>query len=331
MSYAVTLIPGDGIGEEITCSMQQVLQKAGALIDWDLQSAGLCAVQNFGTALPEATLSSIRKNQVALKGPTTTPIGRGHQSANVCLRKDLDLFACVRPVKSIPGLKTRYDNIDLILVRENTEGLYSGQEVQVTPDTVISLKVVTERATRRIANFALDLCLKEKRKKLTIGHKANIMKLGDGFFLRLAQQEAEKSGVPTEDCIVDALCMRLVTQPEQLDVLLLENLYGDILSDLCAGLVGGLGVVPGANLGEKIAVFEAVHGSAPDIAGQNKANPTAMIKSAVMMLHYLGELGVAQNIENALHQALAKPESRTCDLGGLCTTQEFTEMVISQL
>ncbi|MEI6791354.1 MAG: isocitrate/isopropylmalate dehydrogenase family protein [Myxococcaceae bacterium] len=332
MSYSVTLIPGDGIGEEITKAMQQVLLASGVKISWDVQVAGLKAVQTFGNALPETTLNSIRKNQVALKGPTTTPVGTGHKSANVLLRQSLDLYAAVRPVKSIPGLKTRYENIDLILVRENTEGLYVGQEVQVTPETVISLKIVTEKGSRRIAQFALDLCEKRKRSQLTIGHKANIIKLGDGLFLKLAYEVAAKyPNIETQDCIVDALCMKLVMQPERFDVLLLENLYGDILSDLCAGLVGGLGLVPGANFGDDQAVFEAVHGSAPDIAGQNKANPTALIKSAVMMLEHLGEVSAAENIEHALNQTLADPNLRTADLGGTADTQSFTQSVIKHV
>ncbi|MEI6805512.1 MAG: isocitrate/isopropylmalate dehydrogenase family protein [Myxococcaceae bacterium] len=332
MSYAVTLIPGDGIGEEITHAMRQVIDASGVKIDWDVQAAGLKAVQTLGSALPEATLASIRKNQVALKGPTTTPVGTGHKSANVLLRQSLDLYASVRPVKSIPGIKTRYENVDLIIVRENTEGLYVGQEVQVTPETVISLKIVTEKASRRIAEFALGLCEKQNRKLLTVGHKANIIKLGDGLFLRMACEQAQKHAqITTNDCIVDALCMKLVMTPERFDVLLLENLYGDILSDLCAGLVGGLGLVPGANLGDKEAVFEAVHGSAPDIAGQNKANPTALIKSAAMMLDYLGEKSAALNVDAAVNKALTHAEFRTGDLGGTVSTAVFTQAVIKML
>lgn len=332
MSYSVTLIPGDGIGEEITYSVQQVLAASGVQIAWDVQAAGLKAVQDLGSALPEKTLQSIRKNQVALKGPTTTPVGTGHKSANVLLRQALDLYAAVRPVKSIPGLPTRYEDVDLILVRENTEGLYTGQEVQVTSDTVISLKIVTEKASRRIAQFALELCEKQNRKKLTVGHKANIIKLGDGLFLKMAYEMAlAHPKIKTDDCIVDALCMKLVTHPEDFDVLLLENLYGDILSDLCAGFVGGLGLVPGANFGDHEAVFEAVHGSAPDIAGQNKANPTALIKSAAMMLDYLGEKSAAENIESALNAVLAQPILRTADLGGAASTKDFTQSVIKAL
>ena len=332
MSYSVTLISGDGIGEEITRAMQQVLDASGVKISWDKQMAGLKAVQTLGSALPEATLESIRNNQVAIKGPTTTPVGTGHQSANVLLRQSLDLYAAVRPVKSIPGVKTRYEQVDLVIVRENTEGLYTGQETQVKPDTVVSLKIVTEQGSRRIAKFALELCEKQNRKNLTVGHKANIIKLGDGLFLRTAYEEASQHPkVHTRDCIVDALCMKLVTAPENFDVLLLENLYGDILSDLCAGLVGGLGLVPGANFGDKQAVFESVHGSAPDIAGQNKANPTALIKSAVMMLDYLGEKEASENIDAALNQILSQKKLRTADLGGVSTTEEFTQSVIKAL
>ncbi len=332
MSHSVTLIPGDGIGEEITHSMQQVLKAAGANIHWDLQPAGLAAVHTLGSAVPEVTLESIKKNQVALKGPTTTPVGTGHKSANVLLRQSLDLYASVRPVKSIPGLQTRYENVDLVIIRENTEGLYSGGEVRVTPDTIVSLKVVTEKATSRIAEYALNYCKNHHRKRLTIGHKANIMKLGDGFFLRRSEEiAAQFHSVQTNECIVDALCMKLVTDPTKFDVLLLENLYGDILSDLCAGLVGGLGVVPGANIGEKYAVFEAVHGSAPDIAGQGKANPTALILSAVMMLEHMGERSIAQNIRTAVETVLANISHRTSDLGGKSSTEEFTKAVVNAL
>jgi len=331
MPHVVTLIAGDGIGEEITRACVQVIEAVGIKIDWDVQSAGLKAINSLGSALPEATIESIRRNKVALKGPTTTPVGTGHKSANVLIRQSLDLYACVRPVKSIPGVKTHYENVDIVIVRENTEGLYSGQEVEITPGTVVSLKVVTQKASENIAKAAFELARKLGRKQVTVVHKANILKKGDGLFLSTALQVAKVyPNIEVNDVIIDALCMKLVTNPSSFDVLLLENLYGDIVSDLCAGLVGGLGVVPGANLGDQIAVFEAIHGSAPDIAGKNVANPTAMLKSAVMMLDFLGEKKAALKITNAIDQVLKKSKVRTADLGGKATTAEFTNEIIAQ-
>jgi isocitrate dehydrogenase (NAD+) len=332
MSHSVTLIAGDGIGEEVAKATMRALAATSVKIKWDIQQAGLGAVHEKGTPLPEATLESIRKNGIALKGPTTTPVGTGHRSANVLLRQALDLYSCVRPVKSVPGIKTRYEDVDLIIVRENTEGLYLGQEMEVTKGTVISLKVVTQKASERIARSAFELARKLGRKRVTVVHKANILKMGDGLFLFSAEQVArDYPEIIMDDVIVDALCMKMVTDPSRFDVLLLENLYGDILSDLCAGLVGGLGVVPGANLGEKAAIFEAVHGSAPDIAGQNKANPTALMKSAAMMLEYMGEKSAADSLSGALDTVLQKGKVRTFDLGGQASTEEFTNAVIAAI
>ena len=330
--HTVTLIAGDGIGDEVTNACVRAIEATSVKIVWDIQSAGLKAVADFGVALPGATLDSIKKNGVALKGPTTTPIATGHKSANVLMRQALDLYACIRPVKSVPGIKTRYDNVDLIIVRENTEGLYSGQEVQITPDVVASLKIVTKKATEKIAHAAFALAKKLGRKRITVVHKANILKMGDGLFLHTVEAVAKDyPEIILDDMIIDALCMKLVTNPCQFDMLLLENLYGDIVSDLCAGLVGGLGVVPGANIGEHAAVFEAVHGSAPDIAGQNKANPTAMMKSAAMMLEHLRETRAAHLLSKAIDMVLLQGHVKTSDLGGNATTEQFTDAVISAI
>ncbi len=332
MRHHVTLIPGDGIGEEVAEATLEVLKAAGVDIQWDHQSAGLAALYKSGTPVPKATLDSIRKNGVALKGPTTTPVASGHRSANVILRQELDLYACIRPVKSVPGVKSRYENVDLVIFRENTEGLYGGQELEVTKGTFVALKVVTEHACTAIANATFAYAAKHNRHHVTVGHKANILKLSDGLFLHRAYQVAEQyPGITCNDVIVDALCMRLVTDPSQFDMLLLENLYGDILSDLCAGLVGGLGLVPGANIGNDYAVFEAVHGSAPDIAGQGLANPTALIKSAVMMLQHLGEQTAAARIDTAVESVFLQGHVRTRDLGGQATTQEFTKALLAAL
>lgn len=332
MPHVITLIAGDGIGEEVANATVQVLDAMGLSITWDRQSAGLGSIDAYGSALPEATLESIRQNKVALKGPTTTPVGKGHKSANVVLRQALDLYACVRPVKTVPGIKTRFDDVDLIVVRENTEGLYSGKELEVLPGTVVSLKVVTQKACEKISRSAFEMARRLGRKKVTVVHKANILKMGDGLFLSTAYEVAKNyPEIAIDDVIIDALCMKLVTRPAQFDVLLLENLYGDIVSDLCAGLVGGLGVVPGANIGDDIAVFEAVHGSAPDIAGQNKANPTALMKSAVMMLDYLGEKPAAARLDKALSSVLQAGAVRTGDLGGTASTDAFTRAVLGEL
>jgi isocitrate dehydrogenase (NAD+) len=332
MSRRVTLIPGDGIGPEVTGAALAVLEAAGVEIAWDRVEAGAEVVAKYGTPMPEAALHSIRSNGVALKGPIGTPIGEGFRSANVTLRQSLDLYASVRPVKSIPGVPARYDGVDLIVVRENTEGLYSGLEHRVAPGIVESLKVVTEAASLRIARHAFALAEREGRREVCAVHKANILKLSDGLFLECARRIArEHPGVRYREIIIDNCCMQLVKNPAQFDVLLLENLYGDILSDLCAGLVGGLGVVPGANLGEGCAVFEAVHGSAPDIAGKRLANPAAVILSAAMLARHIGETARAAAIERAVAAALADPRNHPRDLGGSADLDQVTRAIIAAL
>ena len=327
-----TLIPGDGIGPEVTEAAVRVLDAAGVAIEWERVEAGGEVVSKYGTPVPEAALQSIRRLGLALKGPITTPVGEGFRSANVTLRQALDLYASVRPVKSIPGLPSRFEGVDLVVVRENTEGLYSGIEHRVTPGVVTSLKVVTERACLRISRYAFALAERQGRRKVTAVHKANIMKLTDGLFLECARKVArEHPSIEYDEIIIDNCAMQLVRDPTRFDVLLLENLYGDIMSDLCAGLVGGLGVVPGANIGDDCAVFEAVHGSAPDIAGKRLANPTAVILSAVELLRHAGESESAARIEAAVHAALAEPSVRTRDLGGSATLDQFTDAVIERL
>ena len=331
-SHRVVLIPGDGIGPEVTEAAVRVVQATGVSIQWEPVEAGADVFAKYGTPVPDAALNAIRQAGVALKGPITTPIGTGHRSANVILRQTLDLYACVRPVKSIPGVDTPFDDVDLVLVRENTEGLYSGLEHRVAPGIVESLKVVTERACLRIAKYAFELAERLGRPSVTAVHKANIMKMSDGLFLECAQRVArDHRSIEYREIIIDNCAMQLVRRPEQFEVLLLENLYGDILSDLCAGLVGGLGVVPGANVGEGCAVFEAVHGSAPDIAGKRLANPAAMMLSASEMLRHLGETGPAHAVEQAVHTALASPAKRTRDLGGEADLDAFTDAVIELL
>jgi isocitrate dehydrogenase (NAD+) len=328
MSHTVTLIPGDGIGPEVTEAVLRIIAVAGVSIEWLPFDAGLLALERHGTTLPIELLDSIRRTRVALKGPVTTPIGEGFTSVNVGLRKALSLFANVRPVWSIDGIPSRYSDIDLVIVRENTEDLYSGLEHEVVPGVVESLKVISQDASMRIARFAFDYARRNGRKSITAVHKANIMKLGDGLFLKCVRAVArENVDIPYNERIVDAVCMQLVINPHQFDLLVLPNLYGDIVSDLCAGLVGGLGVVPGANLGEDIAVFEAVHGSAPDIAGKNLANPTALLLSALMMLRHIHEDTAADRIMRALGRVLAAGTVRTGDLGGSATTTTFTNTV----
>ena len=324
-THTITLIPGDGIGPEVTKSVTAVLEAAGASIEWDRQDAGVTAFEKSGETLPKELLDSVARNKVALKAPVTTPIGEGFTSVNVGLRKALDLYANLRPVKNIPGVAARWSGVDLIIVRENTEDLYSGLEHVIIPGVVESLKIITTAASTRIAEFAFEFAKRYGRKKVTAVHKANIMKLGDGLFLDSTRTVAKRfPDIPYEERIVDAACMHLVMRPEQFDVLVLPNLYGDIVSDLCAGLVGGLGVVPGANLGTDAAVFEAVHGTAPDIAGQDRANPTALLLSAVMMLRHIGEPEVADRIMAGLERVLAEGKVRTRDLGGTASTTEFT-------
>ena len=328
----ITLLPGDGIGPEVTAATVRILEAAGARFEWESHLAGSEALARYGNPLPQDVLDSIEKNGVALKGPVTTPIGTGFASINVQLRRVLDLYASLRPAKNLPGVASRYEGVDIIVVRENTEDLYSGIEHVVVPGVVESLKIITERASTRIARFAFEHAVANGRKRVTAIHKANIMKLSDGLFLDCFRKvAADYPSIVADDRIVDNLCMQLVTRPEQFDILLAENLYGDIVSDLCAGLVGGLGVVPGANFGEKGAVFEAVHGSAPDIAGLNLANPLALIQTSVMMLRHLGEKVIADRIAGALHRVLAEKGIRTKDLGGAASTTEFTEAIVREI
>jgi len=326
----VTLIRGDGIGPEVTDAVLRVIDAAGGRIEWDEQLAGNAAVDAHGTPLPESLLRSIRRNRVALKGPLETQVGRlGFRSVNVALRQTFDLFANVRPIRSLRGVKTAFTNVDLVVVRENTEGLYAGIEHQIAPGVVESVKVVTARASRRIARYAFELAVREKRKTVISIHKANIMKLSDGLFLKCARQVAKRfPTIEYRELIVDNACMQLVLRPQTFDVLLLENLYGDIVSDLCAGLVGGLGLVPGANLGSRVAIFEAVHGTAPDIAGRGLANPLAITMSSVMMLRHLGQSRAASRIEKAVHGLLARGKTRPRDLGGRATTSQVTARLV---
>ena len=331
-THALTLIPGDGIGPEVTTAVVKVLDAAGVSIEWDRQDAGVVAFRKTGETLPAALLDSVKRNATALKGPCATPIGEGFTSVNVGLRKALDLFANLRPVSNLPGVPSRFQNVDLVIVRENTEDLYAGLEHVIVPGVVESLKIITEAASTRIAEFAFSHARREGRKKVTAVHKANIMKLSDGLFLDSVRAVSRRYlDVPYDEKIVDAACMHLVMRPEQFDVLVLPNLYGDIVSDLCAGLVGGLGVVPGANLGTDVAVFEAVHGSAPDIADRNVANPTALLLSAVMMLRHLGEHDAAARVKAALDNVLSTGEVRTRDLGGTASTTEFTHALCRAL
>ena len=331
-TYAVTLIPGDGSGPEVTEAAERVVAAAGVKIAWERVEAGAEVVAKYGTPVPDYVLDSVRRNKVALKGPITTPVGQGFQSANVTIRKALDLYACVRPVKSIPGLPSRFEDVNLVVVRENTEGLYAGLEHRVAPGIVESLKVVTEHACLRISRFAFELAERQGRKKVTAIHKANIMKLTDGLFLECARKVARRyPEIAYEELIVDNCAMQLVKDPSRFEVLLLDNLYGDIISDLCAGLVGGLGVVPGSNVGDDCAVFEAVHGSAPDIAGKRLANPAAVILSAAEMLRHLGEDGAAHAVTRAVHAALTDPETRTGDLGGTASLDRITDAIVGHL
>jgi isocitrate dehydrogenase (NAD+) len=332
MAHKITLIPGDGIGSEITGAVVRIIEASGVEIEWESFIAGAEALSRYGDPLPEPVLESIRRNRVALKGPLTTPVGTGFTSVNVRLRKTLDLYANLRPVRNLPGLVTPFGDLDLVVVRENTEDLYSGLEHIVVPGVVESLKIITEKASTRIARFAFEYSRRENRKKVTAIHKANIMKLSDGLFLECFRKVAtEYPEIEADDKIVDNACMQLVMKPQQFDVLLLENLYGDIISDLAAGLVGGLGVVPGANIGELGSVFEAVHGSAPDIAGKNLANPTALLQTAVMMLRHLQERAAADLIERAMIHTLAIKQVRTRDLGGTASTTEYTEAIVASM
>src|ERR1700687_3210227 len=326
----VAVIPGDGIGPEVMRATIRVIEGLQAPLAFEYHEAGAEAFKKYGTNLPRSTVEAVMRTQVGLKGPTATGIGMGPASANVALRKELDLYANLRPVKSVPNVKTRFENIDLIVVRENTEDLYAGLEHIVVPGVVESLKIITEKASLRIARFAFDLARKQGRKKVSAIHKANIMKLSDGLFLECCRRIGrDYPEITYEEVIVDNLCMQLVRNPERYDVLLLENLYGDIVSDLCAGLVGGLGVVPGANFGERCAIFEAVHGTAPDIAGRGIANPTALLMSSVMMLRWLKLSALADRLEAAIYKVYAEGRVRTSDLGGKATTQQFVDAIIA--
>jgi isocitrate dehydrogenase (NAD+) len=332
MSHVITLIPGDGIGPEVTEAVIRILKAAGVEIDWDRHDAGVIAFKKYNQSLPADLIDSVHRNKVALKGPVTTPIAEGFTSVNVGLRKALDLYANLRPVVNLPGVKSRFENVNLIIVRENTEDLYAGLEHEIIPGVVESLKIITEKASTRISEFAFDYAQKYGRKRVTAIHKANIMKLSDGLFLESTRKVSrEHTSVTYDERIVDAVCMQLVMHPERFDVLLLPNLYGDIVSDLCAGLVGGLGVVPGANIGVDCAVFEAVHGSAPDIADQNLANPTALLLSGLLMLDHIGERAAAERIRAALARVLTEGRVRTRDLGGSASTTDFTDAVCREV
>jgi isocitrate dehydrogenase (NAD+) len=332
VKHNITLIPGDGIGPEVTNAVVKILETAGLDVEWDPHSAGVLAVEQHGDSLPPILIASISRTKVALKGPVTTPVAGGFTSVNVGLRKALGLYANLRPVWNIPSVPSRYTGVDLVIVRENTEDLYSGLEHEVVPGVVESLKIITEGASERVATFAFEYARKHGRKRVTAIHKANIMKMGDGLFLRSVQKIGKRyPDIACDDRIVDAACMHLVMNPSQFDVLLLPNLYGDIVSDLCAGLVGGLGVVPSANLGTDIGVFEAVHGSAPDIAGKNLANPTALLLSALLMLQHIGEGPIANRIMTALGSVLTEGKVRTRDLGGTSGTREFAEAICDKL
>ncbi|MGB5265057.1 MAG: isocitrate/isopropylmalate dehydrogenase family protein [Polyangiales bacterium] len=339
-THQIVLIPGDGIGPEVAAATTRVLQAAKAPLKWVEHHAGVAALETLGEVLPERTLDAVREHGLALKGPCTTPVGKGFTSVNVQLRKRLDLYAAVRPIRNLPGIPTRYQDVDLVVIRENTEGLYSGIENEVTKGVVTSLKVATEAASRRIARWAFQYARDRGRKKVTVMHKANIMKLTDGMFIRCAREIQEDEGftdIEYQEVIIDAGCMKLVQDPTQFDILLLENLYGDVLSDLCAGFVGGLGVIPGANIGDQYAVFEAVHGSAPDIAGKGIANPLALIMSAVMLLNHIADTrgdetcrASALRIREAYNQALADGQ-KTGDLGGTLDTEGFASAIIERI
>jgi isocitrate dehydrogenase (NAD+) len=335
-THQITLIAGDGIGPEVSAATVSILEAAGkqtgCTFDWHRYNAGADAFEKTGEYIPKALYDSIEHTRVALKGPVTTPIGGGFSSINVTLRKKFDLYSNFRPVKSLPGLKTKFPDIDMVIFRENTEDLYSGVEVMINPDLAQSFKIITTKGSTRIAKSAFDYAKKHNRKKVHAIHKANIMKLSDGLFLRCCKAVAEQfPGITYAEHIVDNTCMQLVMNPWQYDIILTENLYGDILSDLCSGLIGGLGLVPGANLGTECAIFEAVHGSAPDIAGQDKANPTALLQSAVLMLHHIDETDTANNVQTALEKVYAEGTTLTRDVGGTAGTKAFAEAVIAAL
>ena len=334
--HTIVLIPGDGIGPEVSNAARRVLDSAGLSVDWVVLPAGASALdQGFENVLPQKTLEAIQHHKVALKGPVTTPVGKGFKSVNVQLRQKLNLYAAIRPVRNLPGIKTRFENVDMVIVRENTEGLYSGIENEIVPGVVTSLKVASQAACTRISRYAFRYATRRHRQKITVFHKANIMKLSDGLFLDCARKihDEEYPNIEYDELIIDAGCMKLVQDPSRFDVLLMENLYGDLVSDLCAGLVGGLGVVPGSNIGDDCAIFEAVHGTAPDIAGKGIANPLAIIMSSVMMLNHIHEETLAAKIKHAYDAVLTDgdPKTLTKDLGGGAGTEQFTNALIAKL
>ncbi len=328
----ITLIPGDGIGPDITAATLKVLEATGVKLEWEKMIAGENAIEEYGTPLPQEVIDSIRKNKIALKGPLTTPIGTGFRSINVALRKELDLFANLRPARSIKGVQSRYDKVDLVVVRENTEDLYAGIEHMVGEDAAESIKIITRKGSERVVRFAFDYAVKTNRKKVTAVHKANIMKCTDGLFLECAREVArDYPQVEFEDRLIDNMCMQLVQKPQDYDIMVMPNLYGDIVSDLCAGLVGGLGMAPGANIGEEASIFEPVHGSAPKYAGMDKVNPSAMILSASLMLEHLGEMKAAKRIIEALESVIAEGKHVTYDLGGDAQTSQMAEAIVSRM
>ncbi len=332
LGKTITLIPGDGIGPEITSAAVKILEAAGFRPRWETVLAGEAALSKYGTPLPDDVLESFGRTRVALKGPLKTPIGTGYKSVNVSLRQKFNLYSNFRPIQSLDGVETKWSGLDLVVIRENTEGLYSGLEHEVVPGVVESLKIITRVATERIARFAFDYALRRHRKKVTVIHKANIMKLSDGLFLQASRDVAQHyPQITCDDCIVDNACMQLIIRPERFDVLLLENLYGDIISDLAAGLVGGLGVVPGVNYGDNCGIFEAVHGTAPDIEGKGIANPTALLRSAILMLEFVGRKSIAARIDRSLRKVLKEGRSTTPDLGGKASTDEMCKAIIKNL
>jgi isocitrate dehydrogenase (NAD+) len=332
IKHTITLIPGDGIGPEIVAATVRIIEASGVDIVWETHILGAQALEKHGTTLPDSSIDSIKKNKVALKGPIGTPIGKGFASVNVGLRKNLDLYANVRPIKALPNVECKYPDLDLVIVRENTEDLYAGLEHIVVPGVVESIKVITEKASTRISRYAFEFARREGRKRVTAVHKANIMKLSDGLFLECFYNVAKDfPEIVADDKIIDNCCMQLVMRPEQFDVMVMENLYGDIVSDLCAGLIGGLGLAPGANIGEQGAVFEAVHGSAPDIAGQGIANPTAVLMSGILMLKHIGETDAATRVEKAMMDVFIEGVVRTKDLGGTAKTDDFASAIIAKL
>jgi len=332
MKHTITLIPGDGIGPEIVAATVRIIEASGVDVEWETQILGAQALEKYGSALPDAAIEAMKRNKVSLKGPIMTPIGKGFTSVNVGLRKALDLYANVRPIKALPNIPCRYPGLDLVIMRENTEDLYAGLEHIVVPGVVESLKIITEKASTRISKYAFEYAKDNGRKKITAVHKANIMKLSDGLFLECFYNVAKDyPEIEADDKIIDNCCMQLVMRPEQFDVLVMENLYGDIVSDLCAGLIGGLGLAPGANIGEQGAVFEAVHGSAPDIAGQGIANPTALLMSAILMLRHLGEKDAATRTEKAMLEVYAEGKALTKDMGGTAKTNEFARAIVEKL